>query len=609
MSAGTPTQIVGSSYAVYNPGAINTSFTRIGISHDPTRPLTRPLSLLHLGYNSTLISNDGWRPWMDVGIYMAQETDNMYVGLWKEGNNFSDAIVSWGNDPAGAAGGPNHLKFIFTKQQGSTGAAGTYPGLEIARMWSDGIIGRTGFGDFLTLGIEPLNTVHINSPAADDQTIGGSSGLRFEDLTAGTPVTTNPGSGVLSVDTNGDVIYVDGGNGLGNLCSGTINPLIGNYEINNGGNNLNFTGSGITNFGDVPCGIITPGRVGIKNSFQIQPIKIALYVEQNGHPSSNIAGYFFANGIIGNTIIGVYAFAPVVGGAAPPTSVAILADGDVNITGTPYIANPAFVYSDQMFKTNIDTVVDALLIIDQLNPVTYEFDTSYSSRIAFQQGTQYGFVAQQVEQVVPELVNNGYLAPEFDSLGNEISPALNFKTMNYNGLFAILTKGIQEQNSIIDSLKAITQYQDSLNETLLVKNQEQDSILNSLQDQLNTLYGMVTDCCGNSNHSMQTNSGNNTQSTAQNVTLSDVQSIVLDQNVPNPFAEMTTITYTLPEGVSKAQLLFYDASGKLINSINLSSSAGKGQLNVFANDLSNGVYTYTLIVDGKIIDTKRMIKQ
>jgi hypothetical protein len=55
--------------------------------------------------------------------------------------------------------------------------------------------------------------------------------------------------------------------------------------------------------------------------------------------------------------------------------------------------------------------------------------------------------------------------------------------------------------------------------------------------------------------------------------------------------------------------LFYNAEGKLINTVDLSNQSGKGQINVFANDLSNGVYTYTLVVDGKIIDTKRMVKQ
>jgi hypothetical protein len=39
------------------------------------------------------------------------------------------------------------------------------------------------------------------------------------------------------------------------------------------------------------------------------------------------------------------------------------------------------------------------------------------------------------------------------------------------------------------------------------------------------------------------------------------------------------------------------------------TAKGKGQLNVYANDLTNGIYSYTLIVDGKVFDTKKMIKQ
>ncbi|MFI5141478.1 MAG: T9SS type A sorting domain-containing protein [Bacteroidia bacterium] len=56
------------------------------------------------------------------------------------------------------------------------------------------------------------------------------------------------------------------------------------------------------------------------------------------------------------------------------------------------------------------------------------------------------------------------------------------------------------------------------------------------------------------------------------------------------------------------QLLFYDVNGKQIQNVNITTK-GKGQLNVYANDLTNGVYSYTLIVDGKIIDTKKMVKQ
>ena len=90
--------------------------------------------------------------------------------------------------------------------------------------------------------------------------------------------------------------------------------------------------------------------------------------------------------------------------------------------------------------------------------------------------------------------------------------------------------------------------------------------------------------------------------------LKDSQTIILDQNSPNPFSEQTTIGYFLTENVVKAQMLFYNAQGKLIQSVDL-NERGKCSLNVFAQDLSNGIYTYTLVVDGKIVETKKMLKQ
>jgi hypothetical protein len=92
------------------------------------------------------------------------------------------------------------------------------------------------------------------------------------------------------------------------------------------------------------------------------------------------------------------------------------------------------------------------------------------------------------------------------------------------------------------------------------------------------------------------------------VELSDKNNIVLNQNVPNPFAERTTITYTIPESVMKAQIIFYDGSGNLINTVDI-DERGDGQLNVFASDLSTGVYTYSLVADGRVVMTKKMMKQ
>ena len=78
--------------------------------------------------------------------------------------------------------------------------------------------------------------------------------------------------------------------------------------------------------------------------------------------------------------------------------------------------------------------------------------------------------------------------------------------------------------------------------------------------------------------------------------------------MPNPFAEKTTITFFITDDVKRAQIFFYDNKGIIIKSIDI-NTRGNGQLNVFAGDLSSGNYSYSLIADGKLIETKKMIKQ
>ena len=89
--------------------------------------------------------------------------------------------------------------------------------------------------------------------------------------------------------------------------------------------------------------------------------------------------------------------------------------------------------------------------------------------------------------------------------------------------------------------------------------------------------------------------------------LSDHDVVLLDQNVPNPFAEQTVISYSIPRNTKSAQILFYNTAGKLIKSVNVREN-GKGKLNVFADDLSSGIYSYTLVIDGKVVYTRKMEK-
>ena len=80
----------------------------------------------------------------------------------------------------------------------------------------------------------------------------------------------------------------------------------------------------------------------------------------------------------------------------------------------------------------------------------------------------------------------------------------------------------------------------------------------------------------------------------------------LEQNIPNPFANTTVIGYTLPQKFTSAQIVITDKSGKILKAANISGT-GKGSLTVDASTLASGAYQYSLIDDGKLVDTKQMI--
>ena len=86
----------------------------------------------------------------------------------------------------------------------------------------------------------------------------------------------------------------------------------------------------------------------------------------------------------------------------------------------------------------------------------------------------------------------------------------------------------------------------------------------------------------------------------------DVVTPKLYQNAPNPFNSVTTIKYALPEDVDNAMLYVYNLQGTQKLAIEI-TERGENSINITASKLPAGMYIYTLIADGKEIDTKRMI--
>ena len=256
--------------------------------------------------------------------------------------------------------------------------------------------------------------------------------------------------------------------------------------------------------------------------------------------------------------------------------------GDVFVNGGANSGTGYLMVSDQMFKTNVDTINNAINIIKQLKPRTFYFDTTNLNNIKFSSKKQYGLIAQDVELILPELVNNTTKPAEYDDFGNITAPAVTYKNLNYDAFIAILIRNSQIQQR---------------------QNEKQDSVIQQMQSEIAALTSSVTSCCSSSAIRSTTPAEQNQLT----VSLSDQDIIVLNQNTPNPFAEQTTITYIVPEKFGYAQIIFRTIEGKIIKTVDITKKGG-GQLNVFAHDLSSGIYTYSLEVDGRNMGTKKMVK-
>ena len=110
--------------------------------------------------------------------------------------------------------------------------------------------------------------------------------------------------------------------------------------------------------------------------------------------------------------------------------------------------------SDSRTKTNIRPLSNPLEIIKSLKGVNYEYDLEKYPYLGLSIGKQYGFIAQELESVVPELVElhsldvNGCKPMEAKKESN--AQLEEFKMVNYVGVIPILVEGMKEQQKIIE---------------------------------------------------------------------------------------------------------------------------------------------------------------
>ena len=260
----------------------------------------------------------------------------------------------------------------------------------------------------------------------------------------------------------------------------------------------------------------------------------------------------------------------------------ILADGTIGAAG-------GFVsISDQVHKNNIQTVTNALDGLNDLNAVSYILDVNSTNSESMQlaprrnitsnstsepelettsfyepmsstvleameserQRPKYGFIAQEIEKIFPNVV---YTMPTGE------------KGIAYQELIPILVSAIQEQQAEIEVLTT------QIEELKTPATQQRQQAPAAMQD-------AITD-----------------------------GSAVLMQNTPNPFNQATEIGYRLPEGSATALIMVCDMNGKMLQTYPLAVNSTNGTLTIQAGSYTPGMYLYTLIIDGVQIDTKQMI--
>ncbi len=171
------------------------------------------------------------------------------------------------------------------------------------------------------------------------------------------------------------------------------------------------------------------------------------------------------------------------------------------------------------------------------------------------QVVHYGLAADQLKEVYPELVYE-------DDKGNAC--------INYVEMVPLLVQSINELQARID---------------------EQDKEIAQLK--------------GEDNEGVSAAKARGKVVTGDNTDMgTDV--ISLSQNKPNPFCERTSIDVNIPETISSAAIFIYDMSGKQIDKITV-SDRGASSISVSSTGLGEGMYLYSLIADGKVIATKKMI--
>lgn len=428
-----------------------------------------------------------------------------------------------------------------------------------------GANGNTGIGTITpSYKLEILaNTGTEDGLKITNTTNGPSPALSLNNTTAKNFQLSSEIGGVFRIRNitngiDGMIIDANGNVSIGSIASGA--KLDVNSTNSNGGIRVIHTSSN-TSYGirTEAYGTTFSSGVafGIKTSASLARKNYGGFFQSYGDSASGCV-----NGV---TSYGIYA--KVISDC--PNDLAGFFEGNVSIYGVGYLSTTTWT-SDKKLKKDIQPITKGLDKIKLLKPSTYNFRVDEFKGMNLPKEKQLGLIAQDLEEVYPELVMEVPAQDQLDEDGKVVNTLPAHKSVNYIGLIPVLISGIQEQQKTIEQQAQInTDLQKQLN--------EQKELINTLSQKttgINSVGGVET-------------------------------GFQMSQNEPNPFSHETVVKYTLPPTTSNAFMAIYDLTGKQITTLPIDQKSSS--LTITSEKLAAGIYIYSIVVDGKVMDSKRMI--
>jgi hypothetical protein len=431
-------------------------------------------------------------------------------------------------------------------------------------------------GDLTAVGYEALysNTTGLNNTGTGFEALftntGGNSNTAFGYKTL---YTTNNGEWNTAVGDQALYSNADGSSNTGLGYTALYTNSTGYQNTAVGGNSLYYNSTGYQN---TAC-----GRDALSNNtsgFQNTAVGLgSLFYLTTGNSNTAI-GYNADGGTTNSSMVNCTLLGYGTGGTNAGSNKVCIGNTSVtSIKGQVSFTT----YSDERFKMNIRNEIHGLDFINSLRPITYNVDIDKLNHFMYGSRADTLFKSDLMKKSISKsskIIYNGFSAQEVESAARKLNfefsgvdkpenPDKSPYGLRYSDFVVPLVKAVQELSTANDSLK-----------------QE----ISNLQMQINDISQQLNDL-----------------KTGRSLSVPIVGSSYLIQNAPNPFNSNTTIRYFVSENSFSAQIIITDLNGHILKNISINNK-GEGQTLIKADFLAAGNYTYTLMVDGKRIDTKQM---